>query len=695
MAELAGISRDGAVAVITIDNPPVNALSVPLLPALNHSIGSLEESPEVKAIVLIGAGRTFIAGADIRGFQDMIEAGGSGDPGLNPLFERIENCPKPVIAAIHGSALGGGLELAMACHYRVAVAGAQVGQPEVKLGLLPGAGGTQRLPRLAGIPEALAMCTTGAPRSASDALSLGILDQIIDGDLRAGAVTFARDRIADGPRRTCAIRDKLVSIDAAVFNAARRDAAKRDRNQIAPLLVVESIENATRLPFNEALAREAELFRQALFSPQAKALIRGFFGEREVARIPFAKDAPVLPVRTAAVVGAGTMGGGIAMALANAGIPVLLREADQAALDRGLNTIRRNYGSAVSKGRLTREVADQRIALITPVLSYDRFREADLIIEAVFENAAVKKAVFEELDRAARADAILATNTSTLDIDEIASATSRPASVIGMHFFSPAHIMRMLEVVRGRATSDTTLMTVMATGKRLGKIAVLAGNCAGFIANRVYFAGQREAERVVELGATPQAVDAALFDFGLAMGPLATDDLIGLDVCRDIRSELSRRGTLATEMMIEDRLLEAGRRGQKSGAGWYRYDENRRANTDPEVDRIIDDHRRSLGINPREFTPDEIVERFIYPMVNEGARLLEEGHALRAVDIDMVFIHGFGFPAYRGGPMFYADSMGLPHVRERLLAFGHQPAQLLDRLAGEKRAFNSVGTYQN
>lgn len=695
MAELAGVSRDGAVAVIAIDNPPVNALGAPLIKALEASFRAVENDPAVEAIVLIGSGRTFIAGADIRAFQQMIESGSGGDPGINPLLNRIENCSKPVIAAIHGSALGGGLETAMACHYRVALASAQVGQPEVKLGLVPGAGGTQRLPRLAGVKAALEMCTTGAPRSASDALALGILDKIIDGDLRSGAIEFARARIPEGPRPTRALRDKLASADPALFETARRDAAKRDRNQIAPQLAIESIENAARLPFDEALAREAELFQQALFSPQAKALIRGFFGEREVARIPFAKDAPVLPVRTAAVLGAGTMGSGIAMAMANAGIPVLLREADQAALDRGINTIRRNYASAVSKGRLSEQAASERIARITPVLSYDRFAEADLIVEAVFENLAVKKVVFAELDRAARPDAILATNTSTLDIDEIASATTRPAGVIGMHFFSPANIMRMLEVVRGRATSDTTLMTVMATGKRLGKIAVLAGNCAGFIANRVYFAGERAVEHVVELGASPQAVDAALYEFGMAMGPFATDDLIGLDVCRDIREELSRRGTLAAGGMIEERLLESGRRGQKSGAGWYRYDENRRPHADPEVDRVIDDHRRSLAITPREFTASEIVERFLFTMVNEGARLIEEGHALRAVDIDMVFLHGFGFPAYRGGPMFYADSMGLAHVRDRLIAFGQQPAELLNRLAGENRTFESAGTYQN
>ena len=693
MADLAGISRDGDVAIITIDNPPVNALGSALIGALNRAIGTAEIDHEVRAIVLIGSGRTFIAGADIREFQEMIDAGAGGDPGLNPLLERIENCPKPVIAAIHGSALGGGLETAMACHYRVAAPGAQIGQPEVKLGLIPGAGGTQRLPRLAGVGEALAMCTTGAPRSAADALAMGILDRIIEDDLRTGAIEFARARIADGPRPTRA--RALAAVDPSVFETARREAARRDRNQIAPQLAIESIENATRLPFDKALAREAELFLRALFSPQAKALIRTFFGEREVARIPFAKDAPVLPVRAAAVVGAGTMGSGIATAMASAGIPVLLREADQAALDRGMNAIRRNYASAVSKGRLTQAAADQRIALITPVLSYDRFGEADLIVEAVFENMGVKKAVFAELERVARPDAILATNTSTLDIDEIASATSRPANVMGMHFFSPAHIMRMLEVVRGRITSDTTLMTVMAVGKRLGKIAVLAGNCAGFIANRVYFAGQREAERSVELGAGPRAIDGALYDFGLAMGPIATDDLIGLDVCRDIRAELSRRGTLPAGGSLEDRLLEAGRRGQKSGAGWYRYDENRRPQPDPEADRIIEEYRRELGIAPREFTAAEMVERFLYPMVNEGARLLEEGHALRAVDIDMVFIHGFGFPAWRGGPMFYADSIGLSLVRDRLLAFGHEPAELLNRLARESRTFDSAGTYRN
>src|SRR5579884_990941 len=652
MSDLAAVSRDGDVAVVTIDNPPVNALGAALIQALENALEQIESDPATKAAVLIGAGRNFIAGADIREFQTMIEKGGSGDPRLNPLLNRIENCSKPVVAAIHGSALGGGLETAMACHYRVAAATAQVGQPEVKIGLIPGAGGTQRLPRLAGVHEALAMCASGAPRSAAEAHRLGIIDEIVEGDLREAAVSYARARIADGPRPT---RDReLASVDPAVFEAARRNAAKNSRNQAAPLMAIEAIEAGTRLPFAEALAHESELFRKALFSPQAKALIYAFFGEREVARIPFAKDAPVLPVRTAAVIGAGTMGSGIAMALANAGIPVLLREADQAALDRGMNTIRRNYTAGVAKGRMSQEDADRRIALITPILSYDHLKEADLVIEAVFENLDVKRTVFRELDRAARADAILATNTSTLDIDEIAAVTSRPASVIGMHFFSPANIMRMLEVVRGRATSDSTLMTVMATGKRLGKIAVLAGNCAGFIANRVYFAGQREAERLVAEGAAPEEVDSALYDFGMAMGPLATDDLIGLDVCRDIRAELSRRGTLPPEERIEDRLLEAGRSGQKSGSGWYRYDENRRPHPDPEAMKIIEQHRTGSA----RLSPEEIVDRVLSPMAREGALILKEGNALRPVDIDMVFIHGFGFPAYRGGPMFRAANAG-------------------------------------
>jgi 3-hydroxyacyl-CoA dehydrogenase len=654
MGDLAALSRDGDVAVITIDNPPVNALGAALVNALGDAIAEVERDPAIKAAVLIGGGRTFIAGADIREFQASIEKGGSGDPGLNPVLNRIEDCRKPIVAAIHGSALGGGLETAMACHYRVAVASAQVGQPEVQLGLIPGAGGTQRLPRLAGVAASLTMCTAGAPRSAGDALRLGIIDEIVDGDLRTAAVAYARARIADGPRPTRERNEKLGAADPALFETARRDAAKASRNQPAPLMAIDAIEAATRLPFAEGLAFEGELFRKALFSPQAKGLIHAFFGEREVARIPFAKDAPLLPVRMAAVVGAGTMGGGIAMALANAGIPVLLREADEAALDRGMNNIRRNYSGAVAKGRMKQEQMDQRLALITPVLSYERFGEADLIIEAVFEKLDVKRAVFTELDRVARPDAILATNTSTLDIDEVAAVTSRPANVIGMHFFSPANIMKMLEVVRGRETSDPTLMTVMATGKRLGKIAVLAGNCAGFIANRVYFAGQRHAELLVEMGAAPEDVDSALYEFGMAMGPLATDDLIGLDVCRDIRAELSRRGTLPAESHIEDRLLEAGRRGQKSGAGWYRYDENRRAQPDPQAVSIIEQHRTGS----QRFTAQEIVQRVLFPMADEGARILREGHALRAVDIDMVFIHGFGFPAYRGGPMFWAESAG-------------------------------------
>src|SRR5215472_13961364 len=585
----------------------------------------------------------------------------------------------------------------MACHYRVAVPTALVGQPEVKLGIIPGAAGTQRLPRLAGVARALEMCAGGDPISATDAHHGGIVDQIVEGDLLQGAVAFARTKIGGLPRRTRDLNSKLADeqSNAPIVAAARDATRKKQRNLIAPLAAIDAVEAATKLSFDEGVKRESELFQECLFSDQSKGLIHVFFGEREVAKIPgISKDIVQIPVNKAAVVGAGTMGGGIAMVFANAGIPVLLKETDQAALDRGLATIRKNYANSVKKGRFSQEEMDKRMARIQPTLTYDGFGERDMVVEAVFEGMALKKQVFAELDKVMRPGAILASNTSTLNVDEIASATSRPEWVIGTHFFSPANVMRLLEIVRGKGSSREVIATLMSLSKKLGKVGVLVGNCRGFVGNRMFGPYRREAQFLVEEGATVEAVDEALYDFGMAMGPIATGDLAGLDVGWRIRKEFGDvRDTSVRQPIIEDRLCEAGHYGQKTGAGWYKYDENRRPGHDPEVDKLIDQVRKETGRTPRTVSAQEIVERSIYALVNEGARILEEGFALRAVDIDIIYLNGYGFPAYRGGPMWYADTVGLGKVYARVQEFEKEhgklwaPAPLLKQLAEQGKTF--------
>jgi 3-hydroxyacyl-CoA dehydrogenase len=700
MNDLVTVVRDGDVGVLTVNNPPVNALSPGVPEGIMAGVEAFQKDATVRAIVLIGGGRTFIAGADIKEFGKITSGQKRDDVGLRTLLRTLENCPKPVVAAIHGTAFGGGLETALACHYRVAMAAAQVGQPEVKLGLIPGAGGTQRLPRLAGVAKAAEMCATGEPVSATDALRAGILDRIVDADLLQGAVAFARevaDRVGP-PRRTRDLTDKLGDRSAALqaLQAVRDSVRKRARGLMAPGKALDAVEAAVTLPFDEGCRREAELFRECLFSDQSRGLIHVFFGERAVAKVPgLPRDVRPLPVRRAAVVGAGTMGGGITMAYANAGIPVLLKEVDQPALDRGLATIRKNYAGSVQKGRLSQQQMDRRLALIRPTLTYDGFQDADIVVEAVFEGMELKKRVFAELDRVARPDAVLASNTSTLDIDAIASATSRPQQVIGHHFFSPANVMRLLEIVRGKHTSPAVIVTSMGLAKTLGKVGVLVGNCRGFVGNRMFHPYQREAQFLLEEGATVEQVDAALTDFGVAMGPLAVGDLAGLDVGWRIRKEYRHLEPPGRRVpLVADRLCEMGRYGQKTGAGWYRYPEGGRAPVaDPEVQRLIEELARDAGIIRRTIAPEEIVERTVYALVNEGARILEEGFALRAADIDIVYMHGYGFPAYRGGPMWYAGTVGLKRVYERVRQFERQhgdlwtPAPLLKRLAESGKTF--------
>jgi len=698
MSDLVQTSKDGEVGILTVNNPPVNALSPGVPEGIVAGLEEFEKDDSVKAIVLIGGGRTFIAGADIKEFGKITSGGDRRKgPGFLGVLDRMETYSKPIVAAIHGTALGGGLETAMACHYRVAAPSAQVGQPEVKLGIIPGAAGTQRLPRLAGVAKAVEMCAAGDPIGAADALKAGIVDQIVEGDLLGGALAFARAKIGTPPRRTRDLNGKLggEQANAPIFAFARDAARKKARNLLAPQAAINAVEAATKLSFDEGVKREAELFQECLFSDQSKALIHVFFGDREVGKIPgITKDTPQIPVKSAAVVGAGTMGGGIAMVFANAGIPVMLKETDQAVLDRGLATIAKNYANSVKKGRFSQEEMNQRMSRIRPTLTYDGFGEVDMVVEAVFEGMALKKQIFGELDKVVRPGAILASNTSTLNIDEIASATSRPEWVIGTHFFSPANVMRLLEIVRGKASSKEVIATLMTLSKKLGKVGVLVGNCRGFVGNRMFGPYRREAQFLVEEGATVEAVDQALYDFGMAMGPLATGDLAGLDVGWRIRKEFGdNKDTSVRQPILEDRLCEMGRYGQKTGAGWYKYDENRRPMHDPEVDKLIDQVRQEIGRAPRSISAEEIVERTIYALVNEGARILEDGYALRAVDIDIIYINGYGFPAYRGGPMWYADTVGLKKVYERVQEFEKEhgalwaPAPLLKRLAEEGKTF--------
>ncbi len=699
MNKLVNFSTQDGVAVITINNPPVNALSPGVPEGLVEALNAVEKDPSARAIVIIGGGRTFIAGADIKELELAAAGRGSGPPKFHDILARIEDSTKPVVMAIHGTALGGGNEVAMAGHYRVAVPDAQIGQPEVNLGIIPGAEGTQRLPRLVGVAAAVDLCVSGKPIRAPEALKLGLIDRVIEGDLLAGAVAFARD-IADkggALRKTRELSDKLGSefVDASIFVAGRDQARKTRRNMIAPLKAVDAIEAAATLPFDEGCKREAELFEECIASDQARALIHAFFAERAVAKIPdIPKDTAVYNIRQAAIVGAGTMGGGIAMACANAGISVLLKEVEQAALDKGLATIRKNYENSVKKGRFSQAAMDQRMALIHPQLTYEGFDQADLIIEAAFESMELKKRIFGELDKIAKPDCVLASNTSTLDIDEIASVTSRPRMVIGLHFFSPANVMRLVEIVRGKATSKEVVATALALAKKLSKVGVVVGNCWGFVGNRMMLPYMREAQFLVEEGATPEQVDRALTNFGMAMGIFAVDDMGGIDVQWRVREERKHEEKPGQRTpLVLAKLFHSGRLGQKTGSGWYRYDENRKSTPDPEVHALIEKTAQEAGITRRHISDEEIIERCIYIMINEGAKILEEGYALRAADIDVIYLTGYGFAGYRGGPMWYADTVGLKKVRDRIREFHEkhgefwEPAPLLVKLADQGETF--------
>ncbi len=698
MPDLVSISTQNGVAVITVQNPPVNALGPGVPQGLADAFAAASADAAVSSVVVIGGGKTFIAGADIKELEAAARNPKAGGPDLHPLLTSVENFPKPVVMAIHGTALGGGLELAMAGHYRVAVAEALLGAPEANLGIIPGAEGTQRLPRLVGVPAAIDLCVSGRLVKAPEALTLGLIDKVIDGDLLAGAVAFAAEIAGQPVSKTCDRNDKLgnPADNEAAFSAGREQAKKIRPHQTAPIWAIEAIEAATKLPFDQGCKREREISLETLASPQAQAMIHVFFAERGVAKVPgLDKDTPSYPIRKVGIIGAGTMGGGIAMAWANAGIPVLMKDTTQEAVDRGIATIRKNYQRSVDRGRTPQAVMDQRMALITPQLSFDGFEDVDLIIEAAFESMDVKRQLFTEIDKIAKKDCVLATNTSTLDIDEIANVTSRPQMVVGLHFFSPANVMRLVEIVRGKDLAPQTLATALAVARTLKKVGVVVGNCRGFVGNRMMFPYMREAQFLVEEGALPEQVDKALTNFGMAMGIMAVDDMGGIDLLWRVRQEykhLDKPGV--RKPVIHDRLYEAGRWGQKRSAGWYKYDDKLKASPDPEVHALIEKTSAELGFTRRAITTEEIIDRCLYAMVNEGAKILEEGHASRAADIDVIYTTGYGFPGWRGGPMWFADTVGLKKVYERVCELEQQfgsdlwaPAPLLKQLAESGKTF--------
>ena len=698
LTESVSLEMAGTVAVLTVDNPPVNALSwhvrQGIFDGLNQAMAD-----GATAIVLICAGRTFIAGADISEF-------GGGAPAavsLADLQAVMENSPIPVIAAIHGTALGGGLEVALCAHYRVGLAGSKYGLPEVNIGLLPGAGGTQRLPRLIGVPKALEAMTSGRHMPAAEAHTDGLIDAVVDGDwdsLHAAAVAFAERAVADGlPLVKVRDRtDKVAGTDPRVFADIRASIARKTRGFLAPEYNIRCVEAAATLPFDEGLAVEAELFRELMTGPQSAAQRYCFFAERSANKIPDidhsvrSGDTPIIDVQKAGVLGAGTMGGGIAMNFSNVGIPVTIVEVSEDALERGLGVVRQNYERSARRGSIAPESVDERMALITGSTDKNDFADCDVVIEAVFEDMALKKSIFAELDQICKPGAILASNTSALDINEIASATSRPEWVIGMHFFSPANVMKLLENVRGDASNDTVVASTMAIGKRIGKIPVMVGVCRGFVGNRMLAMRGAEADRMLMEGATPAQIDSVLYEFGFPMGPFSMSDLAGLDI--------GWKAETSTSSTVREILCESGRRGQKNGRGYYTYDPDTRAATpDPEVEQMIRAFADARGHEQREVTDQEILERLLYPMVNEGAKILEEGIAIRGSDVDVVWVNGYGWPMYRGGPMYWADSVGLAEIVDRIKDYGDrlggrhwELSPLLERLAADG---GSLAGHQN
>jgi len=674
------------VAVLTLNNPPVNALSQGVRQGLKDGVEKALADDSAEAILVFCEGRTFIAGADISEFSS-----GPMEPNFHAVLSTMDASPKPIVAAIHGTALGGGLETALCCNYRVAVGSAKFGLPEVNLGLLPGAGGTQRLPRVVGVEKTLAMVTSGVPIGAAEAHQLGLVDQLVEGDLRAEALAFAKDKAAQGgshPR----VRDNDDKLQSAkdnpeIFAATRKMLARKTRGFLAPEYNIRCIEAAVNQPFDEGLKTEGKLFAELMSGPQSQAQQYFFFSERQAGKVPgLAEDAKELPIAKVGVIGGGLMGGGISMNFANVGVPVTIVETSQEALDRGLGTIRKNYENTARKGRLTEEAVEQRCGLIQGTLDMADLADCDLIIEAVFENMAVKKDIFTRLDAIAKQGAILASNTSALDLNEIASVTSRPESVIGLHFFSPANVMKLLEVVRGEKTSDDVIKTSMALAKRIRKVAVLVGVCPGFVGNRILFPRQIEASKLALEGAPIEQVDKVLFDFGFPMGAFQMGDLAGLDLGWDKDN--------SNPMDVKDRLCELGRRGQKTAAGYYDYDEKRMPTPAPVTAELFAEVAAAQGVTQSDISDEEILDRCLLPMINEGAKILEEGIAVRASDIDVTYVYGYGWPVYRGGPMHYANSMGLDKVLAKIRHYHEStgddfwaPSPLLVSLAEQGKRF--------
>ena len=690
-------STQGRIGILTVNNPPVNALAAAVRDGIKEGVEAFGKDGNIDAIVLIGGGRTFIAGADIREFGKPPKGAN-----LNDVIATMENCPKIVVAALHGTPLGGGLETALGAHYRVSLASTRVGLPEVHLGLLPGAGGTQRLPRLTGAKYALDAIIAGRHIPAPEAKSKGIVDAIVEGDLLAGAVAHAQMLVAQkAPRRR--VRDLKATLETSdLFKETEKAIARRARGFKAPWSIIKCVQAAVELPFDEGLKRERELFLELLTSQESAAQRYYFFAEREAAKVlDVPADTAQRDIKKAGIVGAGTMGGGIAMNFANAGIPVSLLEVKQEALDRGLKTIRTNYENTAKRGGMKAEDVDKRMALIKPTLTYDDLKDADVIIEAVFETMEVKEGVFKKLDEVAKPGAVLATNTSGLDVNQIANYTKRPGDVIGMHFFSPANVMKLLENVRGKATQKDVIATVMSLSKKIGKIPVLVGVCEGFVGNRMLRQRGIQSAYMLEEGALPQQIDKVIYDFGFPMGPFAMSDLAGNDVgwrIRQGKKEKEQRNVRYTGY-IADAICELGRFGQKTGSGYFKYNlPDRTPIPDPEVEKIIEETSKKLGITRRAISDQEILERCLYPMVNEGAKILAEGMAQRSLDIDVIWVNGYGWPVYRGGPMWWADNVvGLKTVHDALLKYRDasgdpfwEPAPLLKKLVQEDKKFSSV-----
>ncbi len=689
--EVTDLRIEGDVAIVTLNSPPVNALSANVRTGLLEGVTAAEANADARSIVLICEGRTFIAGADITEFGGKGPAGAS----LTDVQSAMQNASKPVIAAIHGTALGGGLEVALCAHFRVAVPSARCGLPEVNLGLLPGAGGTQRLPRIVGVETALEMMTSGRHVPATESLELGLIDELAEeGALLEGAIAFAHKVVEEG-RPLRKVDESNEKVEAArgkpeIFEKFRAGIARKARGFLAPEYNVRCIEAAVNEPFAEGLKTEGRLFMELMTGEQSAAQRYSFFAEREVWKIPdVPRDTPKLPIESIGIVGAGTMGGGIAMNFANIGLPVILIERDQAALDKGLAVVRANYERSAKRGRLTADDVETRMGLLSGSTSIEDLASCDLVIEAVFENMAVKKEIFADFDRVLKPGAILATNTSALNIDEIASATKRPESVIGLHFFSPANVMRLVEVVRADHTSNEVIATSMALAKRIGKMAALVGVCRGFVGNRILAPRQMQANELLLEGAMPWDVDRVLFDFGFPMGPFAMSDLAGLDI--GWSKETSKGETL------RDVLCEMDRRGQKNGRGFYDYAADRSSSPSPEVEKVILDFAARSGKAPRKVSDEEILERCVFPMINEGFKILAEGKAIRASDIDVIWVNGYGWPVYRGGPMFYAEQVGLANVLEKLKQFekdfgeAFAPAPLLEQAVAEGKSCRELG----